>query len=52
MLDKLNAGQLFVPREVAVHELVATRLAQIEALCRALGVRRLDLFGSAAQRRT
>jgi predicted nucleotidyltransferase len=36
-------------REVAVHELVASRLAQIEALCRPLGVRRLDLFGSAAE---
>jgi len=32
-----------------VHELVASRLAQIEALCRTLGVRRLDLFGSAAE---
>jgi uncharacterized protein len=36
-------------REVAVHEVVASRLAQIEALCRTVGVRRLDLFGSAAQ---
>lgn len=32
-----------------MHELVESRLAQIEALCRALGLRRLDLFGSAAQ---
>jgi uncharacterized protein len=31
----------------SVHELVASRRAQIEALCRRLGVRRLDLFGSA-----
>jgi hypothetical protein len=38
-----------VAREVAVHELVESRLAQIEALCRALGLRRLDLVGSAAQ---
>ena len=30
-----------------MHELVASRRAQIEALCRRLGVRRLDLFGSA-----
>jgi hypothetical protein len=35
--------------EVAVHELVRSRLAGVEALCRALGVRRLDLFGSAAE---
>jgi predicted nucleotidyltransferase len=32
-----------------VHEVVASRLAEIEALCRQLCVRRLDLFGSAAQ---
>jgi predicted nucleotidyltransferase len=32
-----------------MHELVRSRLAQIEALCRTLGVRRLDLFGSAAE---
>ena len=32
-----------------MHELVRSRLAQIEVLCRALGVRRLDLFGSAAE---
>ena len=31
-----------------MHEVVASRRAQIEALCRSLGVRRLDLFGSAA----
>ncbi len=30
-----------------MHELVASRRAQIEALCRRVGVRRLDLFGSA-----
>ena len=30
-----------------VHEVVATKLAEIEELCRALGVRRLDVFGSA-----
>jgi predicted nucleotidyltransferase len=30
-----------------VHELVASKRAEIEALCRRLGVRRLDLFGSA-----
>jgi predicted nucleotidyltransferase len=30
-----------------VHEVVASRRAQIEELCRSLGVRRLDLFGSA-----
>ena len=32
-----------------MHELVRSRLAQIEALCRTLGIRRLDLFGSAAE---
>lgn len=32
-----------------MHELVESRLAEIGALCRSLGVRRLDLFGSAAQ---
>jgi uncharacterized protein len=31
-----------------VHAMIASRLAEIEALCRGLGVRRLDLFGSAA----
>jgi len=36
-------------REVAVHDLVASRLADIRALCQRLAVRRLDLFGSAAQ---
>jgi uncharacterized protein len=30
-----------------VHEVVATKLAEIEDLCRELGVRRLELFGSA-----
>jgi uncharacterized protein len=30
-----------------VHEVVAAKLTEIEELCRALGVRRLDLFGSA-----
>ncbi|MDX8032471.1 nucleotidyltransferase domain-containing protein [Lentzea sp. BCCO 10_0856] len=30
-----------------VHEIVAANLAEIEDLCRALGVRRLDVFGSA-----
>jgi predicted nucleotidyltransferase len=30
-----------------VHEVVESKRAQIEALCRGLGVRRLDLFGSA-----
>jgi uncharacterized protein len=33
--------------EVAVHELVEARRPEIEALCRNLGVRRLDVFGSA-----
>lgn len=32
-----------------MHRLVATRLAEIAALCRASGVRRLDLVGSAAR---
>ncbi|WP_329788982.1 nucleotidyltransferase domain-containing protein [Lentzea sp. DG1S-22] len=31
-----------------MHEFVAAKVAEIEELCRALGVRRLDLFGSAA----
>lgn len=30
-----------------VHEVVASKLAEIESLCRALGVRHLDVFGSA-----
>ncbi|GHH38240.1 hypothetical protein GCM10017774_28350 [Lentzea cavernae] len=30
-----------------MHEVVAARLAEIEELCRALDVRRLDVFGSA-----
>ena len=30
-----------------MHEVVATKLAEIEDLCRVLGVRRLDVFGSA-----
>jgi predicted nucleotidyltransferase len=30
-----------------VHEVVAAKVAEIEELCRALGVRRLDVFGSA-----
>jgi len=30
-----------------VHELIASKRAEIEALCRRVGVRRLDLFGSA-----
>lgn len=30
-----------------VHDVVAARLAEIEDLCRTLGVRRLDVFGSA-----
>ncbi|WP_053737550.1 nucleotidyltransferase family protein [Nocardia sp. NRRL S-836] len=30
-----------------MHEVVAARLTEIEDLCRALGVRRLDVFGSA-----
>jgi predicted nucleotidyltransferase len=30
-----------------VHEVVAAKLAEIEDLCRALGVQRLDVFGSA-----
>jgi predicted nucleotidyltransferase len=30
-----------------MHELVEARRADIEALCRRLGVRRLDVFGSA-----
>ncbi|SHN24301.1 nucleotidyltransferase family protein [Cryptosporangium aurantiacum] len=31
-----------------MHENVATKRAEIEALCRDYGVRRLDVFGSAA----
>ncbi|WP_137812260.1 nucleotidyltransferase family protein [Gandjariella thermophila] len=30
-----------------MHELIARKRPQIEALCRGLGIRRLDLFGSA-----
>ncbi|NKE58106.1 hypothetical protein FXN61_15215 [Lentzea sp. PSKA42] len=30
-----------------MHEVVTAKLAEIEELCRALGVRRLDVFGSA-----
>ena len=30
-----------------MHEIVAAKLAEIGDLCRALGVRRLDVFGSA-----
>jgi len=30
-----------------VHEVIAARLPEVEELCRALGVRRLDVFGSA-----
>jgi len=30
-----------------MHEVVAAKLAEIEDLCRTLGVRRLDVFGSA-----
>ena len=30
-----------------MHEIVAAKLAEIEDLCRTLGVRRLDVFGSA-----
>jgi len=30
-----------------VHELIETRRQEIESLCRRLGIRRLDLFGSA-----
>lgn len=30
-----------------MHEMIEQRRAEIEALCRGLGVRRLDLFGSA-----
>lgn len=30
-----------------MHELIASKRAEIEALCQRLGVRRLDLFGSA-----
>ncbi len=30
-----------------MHELIEARRAEIEALCRELGVRRLDVFGSA-----
>lgn len=36
-------------REDTVHEVVADKLPQIEALCRRLGLRRLDLFGSAVE---
>jgi uncharacterized protein len=35
----------------AVHEVVASKRAEIDALCRAVGVRRLDLFGSAVDGR-
>lgn len=31
-----------------MHQVIASRRAEIEALCRVLGVRRLDVFGSAA----
>lgn len=31
-----------------MHDVVSTRLAQVTALCRRFGVRRLELFGSAA----
>lgn len=34
-----------------MHEVVASKRAEIDALCRAVGVRRLDLFGSAADGR-
>ncbi|MGQ0773917.1 MAG: nucleotidyltransferase family protein [Pseudonocardiales bacterium] len=30
-----------------MHELIEQKQAEIEALCRGLGIRRLDLFGSA-----
>lgn len=30
-----------------MHAIIATRRAEIERLCKALGVRRLDVFGSA-----
>ncbi|ONI84043.1 hypothetical protein ALI22I_35945 [Saccharothrix sp. ALI-22-I] len=30
-----------------MHEIIAARLSEVEELCRALGVRRLDVFGSA-----
>ncbi|MCG8921030.1 nucleotidyltransferase family protein [Lentzea sp. CC55] len=30
-----------------MHEFVSAKVAEIEELCRALGIRRLDLFGSA-----
>jgi predicted nucleotidyltransferase len=30
-----------------MHQVVAEKLPEIEALCRELGIRRLDLFGSA-----
>lgn len=30
-----------------MHEMIEQRQAEIEALCRGLGIRRLDLFGSA-----
>lgn len=32
-----------------MHELIAQRRTEIEALCRRLRIRRLDLFGSAAE---
>jgi predicted nucleotidyltransferase len=34
-------------RRWVVHEVIEQKRAAIEALCRALGIRRLDLFGSA-----
>ncbi|ABD11561.1 DNA polymerase, beta-like region [Frankia casuarinae] len=35
------------PEEVGMHPLIEARRAEIQGLCRRLGIRRLDLFGSA-----
>ncbi|MCP2165500.1 nucleotidyltransferase family protein [Goodfellowiella coeruleoviolacea] len=32
-----------------MHEIIAAKLPQVRELCRALGVRRLDVFGSAVE---
>jgi hypothetical protein len=36
-----------LPSEVVMHEMIEQRRAEIEVLSRGLGIRRLDLFGSA-----
>ena len=42
---------MLVGHSGVVHEVVGSRRAEIDALCRSLGVRRLDLFGSAVDGR-